>query len=283
MREEPRRSAAQTSSARPRPGHRYSLPISKAHLFWLLFSIVVAGVYFSLRASMGDFITVLGLDITPVMLGEIGAALIAVSAAYTFRKRLFIGGLGNLDAWLWMHVYLSLLSIVFIWYHSRQRFSSNALLANAAMFALILTVLSGVLGRLCYVLIPRTLARLTDYDPPERLRRRIAALETEAASIVTLKSGAFRAGYERLLRQRPASGPNTVASSSVPPVEAYDYERMRVLLLKRGELRRVLRRRTTARRVLDGWWTVHVRLMEAGLLLAALHILSSLLIDHRWK
>ena len=49
----------------------------------LLFSLAVAGVYFSLRASMGDFITVFGTDITPVMLGEIGAAFIILSAAYT--------------------------------------------------------------------------------------------------------------------------------------------------------------------------------------------------------
>ncbi len=281
---------SQPGETKPPLWRRYRLPLSRAHLFWLVFALIVGGGIFYLHGTEGDFITIGGFDLTAVRLGEVGAVFIFASAAYTFRKRLFIGGLGVLDSWLWAHVYLGALGLLFIWYHSRQRFSANMRLANAAMFLLLFTGLTGVLGRVCYLIVPRILAGLKDYDPPARLRERIAALEVEAAAFVAMKSEPFVATYQEMLRRPLPMRPPAVAMqrlqtarAPVPAAEQAEFDRVAVILMRRGELLSTLRRRTAARRLLDWWWLVHVRLTEAGLILASIHILVSLLVDHRFK
>jgi hypothetical protein len=281
-----RQPVERTGAARP----RFQMPISRAHLFWLLFAVIVAGIFLTLYSSMGTFITVAGIDVTPVMLGEVGAIFLAGSMAYTLRKRLFIGGHGQLSSWLWAHVYLGLLGVFFIWYHSRQRFSPNQRLANTAMVLLILTVLAGIAGCALYALIPPLLHRLPDYDPPDRLRQRIDALEVEASALAALKSAEFRAAYERLLRQAPEMAPSAPGwkgiqddRTGVAREEAGDFDRVTALLVRRAELMGTLRRREGARTMLGGWWKIHERLTEAALILAGIHIIASLLIDHRWK
>lgn len=264
--------------------------MSRAHLGWLIGFVVVAGGYLALRSQMGNFISIAGVDISPVNLGEIGAVSLLLAAAYLLRKRLGIGVFGRLDGWLWSHIYLGLLGLLFIWYHSRQRFSAQAWLPNAAMILLFLTALSGVVGRLLYVLVPLRLARLPDYDPPRALQARIADLETEAAACAAFKSGGFRALYEHLLRRpldllpaAPGWGQVQQGRAGLPTDELPDFDRMATLLSRRGELLATLGRRRGYRRALAWWWTVHVRLTEAGVIFAALHVIDSLLIERRWR
>ena len=264
--------------------------MSRAHLGWLLGFLVAAGGYLALRSQMGNFVEIAGVPITPVNLGEIGFVCLLFAAAYVFRKRLGIGVFGRLDGWLWAHVYLGALGLLFIWYHSRQRFSPQAWLPNAAMFLLLFTALSGLAGRLLYVAVPRLLGRLPDYDPPRVLQERIAAVETEAAAYAAYKSDGFRALYAHLLRRpldlapaAPGWGQVQQGRAALPPAEVPDFDRAAALLRQRGELLGTLGRRRFYRRLLDWWWTIHVRLTEAGTIFAALHILDSLLIMRQWK
>ncbi len=264
--------------------------MSRAHLGWLCGFLLVAGGYLALRSQMGNFVSVAGVDISPVNLGEIGAVCLLFAAAYVFRKRLGIGVFGRLDGWLWSHIYLGLLGLLFVWYHSRQRFSPKAWLPNAAMVLLILVALSGIIGRLLYVAVPRLLGRLADYDPPRALQERITALETEAAACAAFKSGAFQALYDHLWHRPLDLAPAAPGwayvqqgRAALPPREVPDFDRAATLLSQRGQLLTTLGRRRRYRRALDWWWTIHVRLTEAGVLFAALHVLDSLLIARKWK
>ena len=264
--------------------------MSRAHLGWLIAFLVVAGGYLALRSQMGNFISVVGVEITAVNLGEIGVVCLLFAAAYVLRKRLGIGVVGRLDAWLWSHVYLGALGLLFIWYHSRQRFSPQAWLPNAAMFLLIFTALSGIVGRLLYVAVPRLLKGLPSYDPPPALQARIAALETEAAAYTAFKSPGFQALYEHLLH-RPLDlalassgrGPFEQERAALPPTEVPDFDRAATLLVERGTLLDTLGRRRRYRRLLELWWTLHIRLTETGIIFAALHVLDSLLIARKWR
>lgn len=264
--------------------------MSRAHIGWLTAFLLVAGGYLALRSQMGNFVSVAGVDITPVNLGEIGVVCLLFSAAYVLRKRLGIGVFGRLDAWLWSHVYLGALGLLFIWYHSRQRFSPQAWLPNAAMFLLLFTALSGIVGRLLYVAVPRLLSGLPSYDPPPALRARIAALELEAAAYATFKSPGFQALYAHLLQRpldfapaAPGLGRVQQGRAALPPDEVPDFDRAAALLVERGALLNTLGRRRRYRRLLELWWTLHVRLTETGIIFAALHVLDSLLIARQWR
>lgn len=257
---------------------------------WLVAFLVMAGGYLILYAQMGNFITIAGVTISAVNFGEIGTVFLLFTVAYVLRKRLGIGVFGQLDGWLWSHVYLGLLGLLFIWFHSRQRFSPQAWLPNAAMILLIFTSLSGIVGRVLYVVTPRFLQRLPDYDPPPALQRRISALEMEASSLAAFKSATFRALYEHLLH-RPldyaAASPGwpqlQQGRAALSPAEVIDFDRTAALLVQRGELLTTLGQRRRYRRLLDIWWLIHIRLTEAGAIFAALHIVDSLLIARKWK
>src|SRR5581483_9511524 len=88
--------------------------LTRAHLAWLTGSVLATAIYLYLRRDGMPFV-LFGRDITVINLGEAGALLLAASSLYVFRKRVFIGVAGHLDAWLWAHVYLSLMGLLLIW------------------------------------------------------------------------------------------------------------------------------------------------------------------------
>lgn len=257
--------------------------MSRAHVGWALGSLLVASGYYVLYSQQGIFVTVAGIDITPINLGEIGAVCLLFTIAYAGRKRLGIGAFGWLDSWLWAHIYLGLLGAYFIWFHSRQRFTPSALLPNAAMILLIFTAISGIVGRVLYRVIPRLLGRLPDYDPPDAIQVRISALEREAEALVALKSHPFQTlaaqlatGALELTPAAPGWAQYQQARASLPPGEVRDLDRVAELTGQSHQLRQTLGRRRRFRRILELWWTVHVRLTETGLILGALHILDAI-------
>jgi hypothetical protein len=255
--------------------------LTRAHLAWLLASIAATAAYLYLRRA-GMPISIGGITITVINLGEIGAVLLAGAAAYLFRKRAFIGAAGHLDTWLWAHIYLSLLGLLLVWHHSRGRFSPSERLANVAMLLFFAAAVAGVLTRLLYVAVPRLLARLPDYDPPGVLQERVGVLERQAASYAALKSSAFQAAYEQALAQAvPARPQVTRARTGLPPAELDDFDRVLRLLEARHTLRRTLRRRRLYRGILVTSWRLHMGLSLMALGLMVLHILDAVLLRHR--
>lgn len=258
--------------------------MSRAHIGWALGSLLIGGGYFVLYLQQGIFVNVAGVDVTPINLGEIGAVCLLFTVAYAVRKRVAIGALGWLDSWLWAHIYLGLLGALFVWFHSRQRFSPSALLPNAAMILLLLTALSGIAGRILYRIVPGALHRLPDNDPPDALQTRVTGLDREISALVALKSPQFQALaaqlsalWVELTPAAPGWGQFQHARATLPTNEFSDFERLAQLTSQRRTLLLTLGKRQRYRRALDLWWTLHVRLTETGLILGALHILDALL------
>lgn len=269
---------------RPAPG---GLVTRAAAVWTAVFCLFCCGCL-ALRAIFGNFVSRGPLTITPVNLGEIAYLFLAASLTYLFRKRLGIATVGQLSSWLWAHIYLGILGVVFVWFHSRQRFSSGELLANAAMIVLLVGTVTGILVRMLYVVVPRLLATLPNYDPADVLERRIRALETEARSFAAFKSPAFVAACEDLLRW--GGGPPSLvadrvrsAQAALPPAERDDFDRMAALLVERGRLQRSAGRRRAWRRFLDLWWLGHVWVTLIGWILATLHAFDALVLRGRWS
>ena len=260
---------------------------------WLASTVLVAGMYLGYRALAGNnanYVTIGSIDVTPVNLGEIGMACTLGSVAYFIRKRIAIGAFGDLETWLWAHICLSTLGVMFVWFHSRQRFSSDEWLANLAMLVLLGTAVTGVVFRCLYLLVPRLLSRLPDYDPMDVLISRIGQLANEADALTGLKSRAFFALGEHV-RARPLDyvpGGRGQANlrmwrTSLPLAEQADFDRLTMVLVQHAQLSATLERRQGYRRLLDGWWLVHVWLTEAGIVLALIHAFNSLVLMGRWS
>ena len=268
---------------------RVGVRLTWAAWIWVAGTLAVAAGFLSLHAAQGTFMNIAGISISPVNLGEIGAACLFAASLYVFRKRMGIGFAGYLESWLWAHICLGSLGIMFIWFHSRQRFSQSELLANGAMLLMIATVVGGFAGRVLYVLLPHFLQRLPDYDPPAILQQRIEAIEREIASFLPFKSANFRELHGALLRRLAASASPTgiergwidQARASLAADEVEDFDRLASLLSQRAALDEARVRRLRYRVIADGWWRLHAWLSEAAWILAALHILTSVFIDRR--
>lgn len=89
-------------------------------------------------------------------LGILGTFFIILLLAYSLRKRLrFMRNWGNLNVWLEIHIFLGLTGPILVFFHSDFRFSG---LVGLCFWSMALVVISGIIGRYIYQLIPHSLS-----------------------------------------------------------------------------------------------------------------------------
>ena len=89
-------------------------------------------------------------------LGIIGAALMVIGVfGYMARKRLkFMSRLGVLKHWLEFHIFLCTLGPIMVLFHTSFKFGG---IVAVSFWSMVAVVLSGVIGRVIYLQIPRTI------------------------------------------------------------------------------------------------------------------------------
>jgi hypothetical protein len=86
----------------------------------------------------------------------IGTLFMLLLLLYSLRKRFrFAGKWGNLNIWLSAHIFLGIAGPVLILFHSVFKFSG---IVSIAFWSMTLVVLSGVVGKYIFALIPRSLS-----------------------------------------------------------------------------------------------------------------------------
>ncbi len=86
--------------------------------------------------------------------GVIGGAMMLMPFLYMLRKKLKAAPLGSLKTWLEVHLFCGIVGPVFVTFHTSFKFNG---VVSAAYWSMVAVVLSGVVGRYLYVMIPRTL------------------------------------------------------------------------------------------------------------------------------
>ncbi|HXU44039.1 MAG TPA: hypothetical protein VN783_00820 [Thermoanaerobaculia bacterium] len=226
---------------------------------------------------------------TGVALGVLAVAAIAVLLYFGVRKRSYRSRFGRLETWLLSHVYLGLLSFVFVLLHTGFRFHDR--LALSAFAVLILVVATGIWGALLYQRVPRLLSEVETNLPPERVSEQLNQFASAMARLASGRSDAFRAVYLRLLGE---SLPGALAgwrilaggaskerqrdwSALLARVGADEQGDLRQLLVLSRQ-RRVLHRRFViqkrAKNLLEVWLYLHVPLSIALVALVAAHLIS---------
>ncbi|MCP5049366.1 MAG: hypothetical protein GY940_19505 [bacterium] len=90
------------------------------------------------------------------LFGIIGSLFMCLLLLYSVRKRFaFARKWGNLNTWLNVHIYLGVTGPMFVLFHTGFKF--NGIVA-ISFWSMVLVVVSGVVGKYIYQLIPRSLS-----------------------------------------------------------------------------------------------------------------------------
>ncbi len=90
--------------------------------------------------------------------GFAGLAGVAVVMSYPFRKQVYRRRAGALRYWMLVHVYAGVVAGVVLLFHSGTR--TGGLLTSLLYVAFDLTILSGIVGVICYLIGPRIMTRI---------------------------------------------------------------------------------------------------------------------------
>src|SRR5919112_1584129 len=81
--------------------------------------------------------------------GIAGTALILLLAFFGIRKRWYRSRFGTLEQWLQSHIYLGILALVILLFHTGGRFNDKVAVATLILVAVV--VVSGIIGAVLYV------------------------------------------------------------------------------------------------------------------------------------
>jgi hypothetical protein len=90
------------------------------------------------------------------LLGILGSLFMVLLLLYSIRKRFrFARNWGNLNTWLEMHIFLGITGPLLVLLHTVFKFSG---IVSIAFWSMVLVVMSGLIGKYIYELIPHSLS-----------------------------------------------------------------------------------------------------------------------------
>ncbi|MGZ7041795.1 MAG: hypothetical protein ACXVH7_08400, partial [Thermoanaerobaculia bacterium] len=90
--------------------------------------------------------------------GIAGYALILLLAFFGIRKRNYRSTFGTMEQWLQSHIYLGVLVLLILFFHTGGRFNDKIAVTTFVLVAIV--VLSGVFGAILYATVPRMLTEV---------------------------------------------------------------------------------------------------------------------------
>jgi len=221
--------------------------------------------------------------------GIVSFGLVLVVAAYTLRRRFIRSLPGRVQDWLWLHVWLGIISILIAFMHenfqnitydiewTKTRFTEYYY-GTSALFALLILVLTGVIGRLLDAWQARVIAAEADTNGvgiSRSVEDRLFELALTIERLSAGKSVQFKRYCEQALdvtldlpRLLPVLAPSEVS----------DFQHVYEALTARAQLARSLQRQKRARRIIRTWRYIHIPLACLALLLIGYHSVVEL-----WK
>ena len=285
------------TKSQQRPMRRvWKAPTSRAFWLWLSVSIVLyAGIYawYLIALKTQPFA---GPSSDPLRLfGIIAFVMVLGTAAYSLRRRFVRGLPGMARDWLWMHICLGVAAILIAFLHENYAYILHGYCSNlscfsqsyfgpSALFALMLLVISGIVGRLLDLWQARVIARDASTNGVgivQALEERILELEYTVERLSAGKSEPFKAYCLQALDDAGTGRlPRAEASSRYRPYEPQeqaDFQRAQQTLVDRAQLVASLQRQKRARRVFRTWRYVHMSLAVLALLVIIYHAVLELL------
>lgn len=139
------------------------------------------------------------------LMGWVGSGMMVLMMAYSLRKKFAFASLGSMRVWLNFHMFLGIVGPILITFHTTFKFGG---LIGTSYWAMLATVVFGVLGRYLYIQIPRSIsgAELSMRE----IDTIVAAMERRLESQIGRKGPEEKAIFELLggVAEPPAQGGN---------------------------------------------------------------------------
>jgi thioredoxin reductase/Pyruvate/2-oxoacid:ferredoxin oxidoreductase delta subunit len=228
--------------------------------------------------------------------GIVATAFMLLNFLYPVRKRSrALQGVGSIRSWLDFHMFVGFMSPLVIAFHAA--FQSNNLLATGTAAALLVVVLTGIIGRFIYGLVPGSGGKEVELSDLmgrwERLRSRLEPLINESddpAAIHRIFDGvaqpARRGSLPGLVLRLPFAALLTRAQllrARWHFPDRADYEEFRDGYVRLRRTRLQIAFYQALKSLLRGWRLFHASL--AGFLVVAItaHIAVSLYLGYGWR
>jgi Fe-S-cluster-containing dehydrogenase component/CRP-like cAMP-binding protein len=138
--------------------HRSDPPRRAIHIIGVLVVLLSTAAAFQLLATYGlgaPLISFLNMRWITGLAGLVGIAGVMI---YPVRKQVYLRRAGPLRYWMLSHTYLGTIAAIMIFLHGGR--NSGGALTTALMISFDLTILTGVVGILLYMVVPRLLTRI---------------------------------------------------------------------------------------------------------------------------
>ena len=221
--------------------------------------------------------------------GIAGTALILLLAFFGIRKRWYRSVFGTLEQWMQSHIYLGLLVLIILFFHTGGRFNDK--IAVTTLVLVIVVVASGIAGAILYATVPRMLTEVESELTVEEIADQLNQLARSMARIASGRSAPFQRIYDELLRQTAPGGLagwRLIVSRSrkktqqdadwarlialVPREEQEELRQMLVVSRQRRELLLRLVYQQRYKNILEFWLYIHIPFTIALIAFAVLHI-----------
>ena len=222
--------------------------------------------------------------------GIAGWALIFLLAFFGIRKRWYKSTFGTLEQWLQSHIYLGLLVIVILFFHTGGRFNDRIAVTTLILAAIV--VGSGIAGAVLYVTVPRLLTEIEGDLTVDEMSDQLNQFARAMARIASGRSAAFQRIHDELVRQtRPGglagwrlllsrlrrkkqSDPADWARliGLVPKEEQEELRQMLVISRQRREILLRLTFQQRYKNALEFWLYIHVPFTIALIVFSVLHV-----------
>ncbi|HEU0001864.1 MAG TPA: hypothetical protein VFQ36_13265 [Ktedonobacteraceae bacterium] len=266
----------------------WKTPGSKMNWVFLAFSLItLGGVYLLYRNAIATQLYPGPYNPPFRQFGVVAFVLVLVVAAYTLRRRFARSLPGKVQSWLWLHVWFGVISVIIACMHenfqnithdfewTKTRFTEYYF-GTSALFALILLVATGVIGRLLDRWQARVIAAEADTNGVginRSVKDRMFELSLKVERLSAGKSAPFQQFCQDALQLQAELPPSLPA---LDPREVNDFQRVYEVLGERVRLGESLQRQQRARLIIRVWRYIHIPLACLAVLVIGLHSMIEL-------
>ncbi len=261
----------------------WKTPGSKFNWICLAISIFVYGYLYKVYLDSLKSNPYAGPYTDPLRLyGIVSFILVLLVVAYTLRRRFVRILPGKVQNWLWLHTWFGILAILVAFMHENYlniihdlRFTltrfTEGQAGTSALYALLLLVLTGVIGRLLDIWQTRTIANEANINGVgiiQGLEERLHQLEQTIERLSAGKSAPFKRYCFEALKN------NTSLPMMLPVLASHeleDFERARQVFKQRTYLSLSLQRQKRAILIIRLWRYIHIPLACLAFIVISYH------------
>ncbi len=266
-------------------------PTSKAALYWSLFGIVYAAIFYLLYAVLFNAHIFTGPWFDRVFrAGVFSYVMIIAVAAYSLRTRFLHGLPWKAQNWVWMHIWLGVSAVLLALLHADFRFILHGYCTDLscvtahywgmpALYGLIFIAGSGVIGRLLDMWQTRVIARDASTNGVGITKAIKVRMEELTYIIERFSAGKSEPFQQYCLQAMQSVGQVPQPLPALERHEQPDFQQAYVVLQDHARLAASLQQQQRASTIFRVWRRIHMALVPLFLIILTYHAVLELIVN----